>query len=99
MLCRHCYFSPVSRPRGLCWHCYYAPGVRDQYNSTSKFGRRGPGNFNGAAPLPLPTDAPPGSAEKVEILAQRALMCQTLWHPNDATWEGPVVRRRLQRVG
>src|SRR5437016_4958041 len=100
MLCRHCHFSPVSRPRGLCWHCYYMPGVRDRYMSTSKYGNRGPGNFNGEVPVPaMPTDALPGSPEKMEVLAQRALNRQALWHPDDATWEGPRVQRQLQRVG
>ena len=41
MLCRHCNRRPSNRPRGLCWTCYYTPGLRDQYPSTSKFGRRG----------------------------------------------------------
>jgi hypothetical protein len=87
MICRHCQHSPVSRPRGLCWSCYYRPGVRDQYPSTSKFGRRGVGNFNGAAPLPaFPTSAFPGSREKVAVLEERARLKQSLWHPNDASF-------------
>jgi hypothetical protein len=86
MVCRHCQRGPVNRPRGLCWSCYYTPGVREQYPSTSKFARRGVGNFNGPAPLPLePTHALPGSPEKVAILEQRARMKQSLWHPADAT--------------
>jgi hypothetical protein len=84
-ICRHCGTNPVNRPRGLCWSCYYRPGVRDQYPSTSKYARRGVGNFNGAAAPPeFPTDAAPGSPEKVAILAQRARLKQSLWHPADA---------------
>jgi len=69
----------------LCWSCFYAPGVRDLYPSTSKFGRRGIGNFNGAAPLPpFPTQAMPGSKEKILLLMQRAQQKQQLFHPQDA---------------
>jgi len=90
MICRHCDHAPVSRPRGLCWSCYYTPGVRDQYPSTSKFGRRGLGNFNGSPPLPpFSTQATPGSSEKIAILEERVRLKQSLWHPGDATLAGP----------
>ena len=73
MICRHCQKSRVNRPRGLCWSCYYRPGVREQYPSTSKFARRGVGNFCGQAPLPaIATAAVPGSQEKIAILIERA---------------------------
>lgn len=85
MLCRHCEEMPPSRPRGLCWSCYYQPGVRDQYPSTSKYGKRGFGNFHGQVEaLAPPTSAPPGSPEKVAILEERAMRRQSLWHPLDA---------------
>ena len=86
MKCRHCLRAPVSRPRGLCWSCYYTPGLRERYPSTSKFGRRGVGNFNGNPPLPVfPTQALPGTSEKVAVLEERARLKQCLWHPDDAT--------------
>jgi hypothetical protein len=85
MLCRHCHRVPSNRPRGLCWSCYYTPGVRDLYPSTSKFARRGVGDFNGRACLPpLPTAALPGTPEKVAVLIERARLRQGLWHPADA---------------
>jgi hypothetical protein len=85
MLCRHCQRVPSNRPRGLCWSCYYRPGVRELYPSTSKFARRGVGDFNGEARLPVgPTVARPGSPEKVAILAERARLGVALWHPLDA---------------
>jgi hypothetical protein len=84
MLCRNCNRVPSNRPRGLCWSCYYRPGVRERFPSTSKFARRGVGDFNGPAALPEPTDAPPGSPEKVAILEERARLGQALWHPHDA---------------
>ena len=92
-LCRHCQTASVNRPRGLCWSCYYTPGVRDLYPSTSKFARRGVGNFCGQAAPCDPTGAMPGSPEKVAIMEQRAKMRQELWHPLDATADrlAPVV--------
>jgi len=95
MLCRHCQKTKSNRPRGLCWSCYYAPGVRELYPSTSKFARRGVANFNGAAPEPeAPTEAPPGSEEKIRVLMERAANKEALWHPDDvtvATPDGPLV--------
>jgi hypothetical protein len=89
LLCRHCRSAKVNRPRGLCWTCYYTPGVKELYPSTSKYARRGVGNFNGVPPLPAePTTAPPGSPEKAAVLAERARLQQSLWHPLDAKFEG-----------
>ena len=87
MLCRHCNKVKSNRPRGLCWSCYYRPGVRALYPSTSKFARRGIGDFNGRAPLPAPTSALPGTPEKIAVLEQRARLRQSLWHPDDAQLE------------
>jgi hypothetical protein len=82
MICRHCEKTPANRPRGLCWSCYYTPGVRELYPSACV---RGIEDFLGKAPLPpAPTDALPGSPEKVAILEERARRRQALWHPDDA---------------
>jgi hypothetical protein len=44
------------------------------------------GNFNGVAPLPAsPTQAAPGTSEKIEVLAERARLKQSLWHPADVS--------------
>jgi hypothetical protein len=59
--------------------------VRDRYPSTSKFARRGLGNFNGVMRLPeAPTGAVPGSPDKVAVLEERARLGVSLWHPLDA---------------
>lgn len=90
MLCRHCQKAKSNRPRGLCWGCYYRPGVRELYPSTSKFARRGVGNFSGNAPLPdRLTAAAPGSEEKILVLMERARMQQALFHPLDGP-DGPA---------
>ncbi len=85
MLCRHCQRVKSNRPRGLCWSCYYKPGVRELYPSTSKFARRGVGDFNGkSSPAAQPTRALPGTPEKVAVLEERARLGLSLWHPLDA---------------
>lgn len=98
MLCRHCHHAPVCRPRGLCWSCYYTPGVREKYPSSNKFAHRGPGNyFARSSPPAAPTQALPGSPEKIAVLAERARLGHQLWHPKDATLEDTV--HRLGQVG
>jgi hypothetical protein len=77
----------------LCWSCYYTPGVRELYPSTSKFARRGVGDFNGRARLPpQPTAALPGTPEKLAILCERARLRQALWHPQDAPMDPELCR-------
>lgn len=98
MFCRHCEKGRATRPRGLCWTCYRALTVRHRYLSTSKFARRGAGLDVQRVQLPpFPTDALPGTPEKIAILEQRAQMRQELFHQDDATFAGPV--RTPQRAG
>lgn len=99
-VCKHCQKAKVNRPRGLCWSCYYTDGVKDQYPSTSKYARRGVGNFTGNAPLPEPTTAAPGTPEKMAVLELRAKLKQALWHPHDAKYAGdpsPLAAVLVQR--
>ncbi len=85
-LCLHCHNHSANRPRGLCWHCYHLPGVREQYPSRSKFcGNKHGKDCCGGYALPEPTDALPGTAEKLVVLEERASRGQRLWHPQDAT--------------
>jgi hypothetical protein len=103
MMCRNCQKSKANRPRGLCWTCYYTPGVREKFPSTSKFARRGIGNFNGAAPLPdEPTAASPGSEAKIMILMERAAKRRALFHPLDSMFAcdvGPSESVELREAG
>ncbi len=99
MMCRNCQKTKANRPRGLCWTCYYTPGIREKFPSTSKFGRRGVGNFNGNAPLSdAPTGAAPGSEEKILILMDRAAKRQSLFHPSDSIFmiEQPAADEPLE---
>jgi hypothetical protein len=62
--------------------------------STSKYARRGVGDFNGRTALAArPTAAAPGSAEKVAVLEERARLGLSLWHPLDAPMD--VESRKL----
>jgi hypothetical protein len=85
VICRHCHQAKVGRPRGLCWCCYYAPGVRERYPSTSKFARRGIADLTGERRQPIPTEALPGTPEKVAVMCARAARGQSLFHDDDAT--------------
>lgn len=63
--------------------------MKELYPPTSKYARRGVGNFSGSAPLaPEPTTAPPGTAEKMTVMENRAKAKLSIWHPADALYEG-----------
>lgn len=48
------------------------------------------------APLPsVPTDAKPGTSEKVDAMAARANLGEQLFHPGDAGW---VDREEMQEM-
>jgi len=88
MLCRHCHHATISRPRKLCWVCYNKPAIRDLYPPSSKYARRGSGNYFAQAPLPIfATLALPGTPEKIAIMAQRVQERRQVFHPHDATLE------------
>lgn len=87
-MCRHCSKVKINRPRGLCWSCYYTPGVKALHPSTSKYAQRGVGNITGNRPLPkVPTDAEPGSEEKIAVLEERAKRGECLFHPRDKKYD------------
>jgi len=82
--CVHCGRNKVSRPRGLCWTCFYTPGVRERYGiSDSIYARRGVPHHSTIAEPDQPTDATPGTEEKIQVMAERAAAGQSLHHPDD----------------
>lgn len=95
-VCSHCRRKKVNRPRGLCWGCYHTPGVRGLYVSDSIYARLGVGLGQGRRPPPAePTDARPGSDEKIAVMAARAAREELLHHDDDAKgWE-----RTLNHLG
>jgi hypothetical protein len=74
--------------------CYYMPGVRELYPCTSKFGRRGLDNTGRRSPPATPTQALPGTPEKIAVLRERARLGLELWHPADALFPRGRLRRR-----
>jgi hypothetical protein len=97
MICQHCQKATATRPKQLCRRCYYeTPNVRGLYPSRSKHGRRGLADCYGIRPqASFPTRAIPGSAEKLAILAERAKLKLSLFHPNDTTEDNPGVEVAL----
>jgi len=94
--CRHCGKKTVNRPRGLCWTCYYTAEVRTLYpGTTSKFGRRGIDHAGRRRPAPAPTQALPGSPQKIAVLRERASLGLELWHSDDATLQRGRERRKV----
>lgn len=98
--CRHCQKRKAIRPRGLCWGCYYRPGVRDLYPSTSKFARKGVGQRNSRWGKDAPTEADPGSEEKLLTLERRAAQGLGLFQEGDSLKinEPDVSRGRISDV-
>ena len=84
--CRHCKTGKVCRSRRLCSTCYFTPGVKELYpvkNCKANY-RGSTEDFNGAAKPPdAPTNAIPGSPEKIEVLRERAAQGMGLFHAGD----------------
>lgn len=74
--CRHCYQGEACYYCVLCELCFAIPCVRDSYLRAMP---REPERWE-------PTDAPPGSPGKLEVLIRRQELNQPLWHPLDATY-------------
>jgi hypothetical protein len=88
-LCRHCDRNPVNRSRGLCWSCFYTPGVRERYPPVAH-GKRGLG-MSRKRLLCEPTEAIPGTPEKIRVLMDRAARGLELFHEQDADlWAAPL---------
>ena len=84
MRCLNCRVKNANRPRGLCWRCYYTLGLREDFAPVNKFGRRAEVGLTQKVKTPTPTDAMPGTEEKVAVLVSRAANGEALWHPDDA---------------
>ena len=83
-ICRACEERPAHKPRRLCYRCWREPGILDRFPPLAR-SVRGLGFGPGSGRLPAePTQALPGSDEKIEVLAQRAARGEALFHPQDA---------------
>lgn len=90
-VCAHCKRNRLIHRRSLCTTCYYKPDIRVQYSRIEEGfrsdGRRySVGTRDTPTPrvLPEPTDALPGTPEKIAVLLERLSRGQILWHPLDA---------------
>jgi hypothetical protein len=86
LTCLHCKERPGTCARRLCLRCYRKPGVRQRYPKQPT-GFASEGDFNGAAPLPEPTEALPGTEAKLAVLCARAERKEALRHPDDGERE------------
>jgi len=84
-LCQECGLKWANRPRGLCWNCYYRPGVKESYGVSDKFGPKRWPIYTGQPPS-APTQAIPGTPEKIAVLQSRASQGVDLHHEWDATF-------------
>lgn len=84
MLCIHCHILKANRSRGLCPKCYYDLDIRHSYPYLTDSCNRGVGADNPIGELSAyPTEALPGTEEKVVVMEARAKLGQSLWHPLD----------------
>ncbi len=83
-MCRHCGKVAISRPRRLCWVCHREH--RHLY-ALACYRSEVVDRFGGYALPPSPTDALPGTPEKVAVIEERARLGLRLWHPGDARRE------------
>jgi hypothetical protein len=88
--CRHCRRRKRCRPRGLCFTCHRRPEVRAKYpvgsaaGANAIYAKRAEPDTNRQKPLPAePTDAPPGSEEKMQVMRERLRAGFQLHHPGD----------------
>lgn len=83
--CRHCGTSGYIHRRGLCQRCYDKKKIRHLHGPVSPFGNKAlTYDCAGGRPLPKPTDAIPGSPEKIAVMAERFRKRQQIHHPRDA---------------
>jgi hypothetical protein len=91
-LCRTCGERPGNRRRGCCRTCYLTRGLGRGAESPFKTGRRQPhaaragdGLSQHSRPLPPePTDALPGTDEKMAVMQERDRLGYHIHHPHDA---------------
>lgn len=100
-LCQHCHTRGQSKARKLCSACYADLAIRNAYPRVDdRFGVNSGANVppNAAPPLPAePTQANPGSEEKIAVLEARYARGEAIFHPDDLTarewWQSLYTRQ------
>lgn len=87
-VCLHCKRERYIQCRSLCNPCYANATIRHLYPVTQDSDRTGrPEELLPPFPRekPKPTQALPGSEEKIQVLMERVWSGQYLWHREDAS--------------
>ncbi len=80
--CLHCR-RPGQYCRGLCLTCFQSDTIRDLFPKL-RSNRRGVGVGNDDMPVDdAPTEAWPGSEEKIKVMEDRAARGRAIFHPGD----------------
>jgi hypothetical protein len=80
--CLHCGKCRYLPTRGVCSGCYRRPEVRGGF-APSRFAPAEVADFNGPGSRPTPTDALPGTEDKILVLQGRAQAGQELFCRGD----------------
>lgn len=98
MWCRHCNERLALKCKKLCFICYHIEEIAILYD---KGWERGVGaNIGISYSLPSKsTKAYPGTDEKIEVMAERARLGVSLFHPDDAKMDEESVWRVGSLVG
>lgn len=73
-LCSECGHLDIRYYNGKCLICHKRGCAKN----------RGVDSYESQLTLPSPTDALPGTEEKLQVMIERAAKGQHLWHPDDA---------------
>lgn len=85
--CKHCHkrVQAINKGRGLCYRCHGDDRIKIQYAIDPKYVTVGHGLRVATDTVGWePTDALPGTEEKIEVMEKRAALGVPLWHPLDA---------------
>lgn len=82
--CKHCQKLRRHAARHLCRGCADQPHIRERYPPIKSTMRNTTISLATPSQLPEPTNALPGSEEKIQVLIRRVADGVCLWHPRDA---------------
>lgn len=99
MKCRHCEQTEPEDRRQLCRGCYRDSEIRALYPKL-KFGVWSPtAGFGSSIRLSAePTEALPGTEDKIAVMAGRAMRGEAVCHPRDARRSDQPVERTIESL-
>lgn len=94
-ICKSCKdpLKIVNRPRGLCWRCYYDESIRFNFPPVARSGVASEFAYldgDQVVPAAFPTNAAPGTEEKIRVMIERLSNLQELFHPDDEQILKPI---------